>query len=128
MKGYKRNFPIDPFYLKDKHKAFKNYLNIIERKDIQEENFPLTQKLVANTLVKYYLDVYLDVIYKEMKVDGFVIQPDELEVMLDVEQRILGSSIKVTLEAYLLKRVKQLFNLNAIQLKKFSAEKLINKY
>lgn len=126
MKGYKKEYAVDPFYLMDKHKAFKNYINIIERQDLAV--FPLMQKLIANTLIKYYLEVYVDIIHKNMKDNDFQLQPDELAVMDDVQQRILDSSIKVTLQAYCLKRIKQLFNLNTLQLKKFCKERLINSY
>jgi hypothetical protein len=69
MKSYKRFNPIDPYYLTCKHKPFKNYINIIERQDI--DMFPHCQKLIAHTLVKYFLDVYVDIIYKEFKEDNF---------------------------------------------------------
>lgn len=64
LKGYKRRNIVDPYNLTYKYKAFRNYLNIIERQDIDPNSFPCTQKLIANTLVKYYLDVFTDIIYK----------------------------------------------------------------
>lgn len=86
--------------------------------------------MIALALIKYYINVYVDMLHQlhGKNNNDFDIKDEEVTVMEQVDQAIVESLLMVTLQTYILKKLKQVMVLSTSLLKAFISEHLVPKY